>query len=466
MNKVLLKGVLISMLLILLSLICMYLGLAYYYRDGFSYNTWINGVYCTGKTMEEVNRELQSASGYEGLTIMDSDGRSYTISSKEVSLDISYADPLRKFKEQQNPLLWIDNMIGNRKEHELLPVMTYNEDVFEQKLAGLPFMTGRKPEDRRVEIVKDEKGYGLIQERIHVLNEERAAELIRTCFKERQDTLELEAAGCYEDLPLTEQMKETIALFAKLEAFQSCGIIYMMGEEELPIDSSITCDFMLLDENGGFVFDENGELIVDREQTDAFIDRLAQEYDTVGITRNFQASNGKTVAVEGGTYGNQLDTDAEKEYLYEAFVTKKAERHEPAYLQKACCQGRDDIGNTYIEVDMGNQKLYYYENGVLQIETDVVTGNMALRRSTPAGTYYVYNKQKNRVLRGADYATPVKYWIPVYKAIGIHDASWRKSFGGEIYLTNGSHGCVNTPTEEVAALYDMVEIGTPCILFY
>lgn len=466
MNKVLLKGVLISMLLILLSLICMYLGLAYYYRDGFSYNTWINGVYCTGKTMEEVNRELQSTSGYEGLTITDGDGRSYTISAKDVSLDISYADPLRKFKEQQNPLLWIDNMIGNRKEHELLPVITYDEDVFEQKLAGLPFMTGRKSEDRKVEIVKGENGYGLIQERIHVLNEEKTAELIRTCFMEQQDILELEAAGCYEDLPLTEQMKETLALFAKLEAFQNCGIIYMMGEEELPIDSSITCDFMLLDENGGFVFDENGELIVDRDQTDAFIDRLALEYDTVGITRNFQASNGKVVAVEGGTYGNQLDTDAEKEYLYEAFVTKKTERHEPAYLQKAYCQGKDDIGNTYIEVDMGNQKLYYYENGVLQIETDVVTGNMALRRSTPAGTYYVYNKQKNRVLRGADYATPVKYWIPVYKAIGIHDASWRKSFGGEIYLTNGSHGCVNTPTEEVAALYDMVEIGTPCILFY
>lgn len=466
MNKALLKGFLIGGLLILLSVVCMYLGLAYYYRDGFSYNTWINGVYCTGKTMEEVNAELQSSTEYEGLTITDSDGRSYTVSAKEVSVDISFIHPLQRFKEQQNPLLWIDNMIGNGNGQEILPVMNYDEPAFEQKLASLPFMTGRDPESRRVEIIKGENGYELLHERKHVLNEQKAAELIRTCFKERQETLDLEAEGCYEELPLTEQMKETLVLYEKLEAFQRCGIVYVFGEEELPIDSSITCDFMQLDENGDFVFDENGELIADRERTDAFIDRLAEEYDTVGANRQFHASSGKIITVEGGTYGNELNTEAEKEYLYEAFVTKKEERHEPAYLQKACRQGKDDIGDTYIEVDMGNQKMYYYENGVLQIETDVVTGNMALGRGTPAGTYFVYNKQKNRVLRGADYATPVKYWIPVYKAIGIHDASWRKSFGGEIYQTNGSHGCVNTPTDEVAALYDMVEIGTPCIMFY
>ena len=105
-------------------------------------------------------------------------------------------------------------------------------------------------------------------------------------------------------------------------------------------------------------------------------------------------------------------------------------------------------------------------DGILKIETGGVTGNTSLGRGTPSGTNYVYNKQRNRVLRGADYATPVKYWIPVYKAIGIHDASWRKNFGGEIYKTNGSHGCVNTPTDQVAELYDMVEIGTPCVMFY
>lgn len=129
-------------------------------------------------------------------------------------------------------------------------------------------------------------------------------------------------------------------------------------------------------------------------------------------------------------------------------------------------RGKNDIGDTYIEVDMTEQKMYYYEDGELILETDIVTGNTGRRMGTPQGVNYVYNKQRNRVLRGQGYASPVKYWVPVKGAIGIHDASWRSKFGGEIYKTNGSHGCINTPTEIMAQLYESVEIGTPVIMFY
>lgn len=466
MNKTLAKGFGIGILLVVLSILGMYLGLAYYYKDGFSYNTWINGVYCTGKSLNEVNKELQEDSAYQGLTITDCDGKSYTILSDEVSLTMDYLPTLEVFRKKQNPLLWIDNMLGKGKNHEVMPVVSYKETVLNEKIDELPFFTGIRPEDRKVEIVKGSQGYELLDERSHVLNEDKTREYIRKAFDSFQEVLDLEEAGCYEDLPLTDQMQEDILLSEKLSSFQECGVVYVFGNDEVKIDGSITCDFMKKDENGNFLFDENGNLIPDRDSTDAFIDRLADEYDTVGTTREFMATRGEKVLVEGGIYGNKMDRDAEKEYLFEAFCDKRTERHEPEYLQKALYQGKDDIGPTYIEVDMSEQKMYYYENGVLKLETDVVTGNTSLHRGTPSGTNYVYNKQRNRVLRGADYATPVKYWIPVYKAIGIHDASWRKNFGGEIYKTNGSHGCVNTPTDQVSQLYDMVEIGTPCVMFY
>ena len=63
---------------------------------------------------------------------------------------------------------------------------------------------------------------------------------------------------------------------------------------------------------------------------------------------------------------------------------------------------------------------------------------------------------------GPGYASPVKYWMPVKGGIGIHDASWRKEFGGEIYKKSGSHGCINTPTDVMSTLYDMVEGGDTC----
>jgi lipoprotein-anchoring transpeptidase ErfK/SrfK len=95
-----------------------------------------------------------------------------------------------------------------------------------------------------------------------------------------------------------------------------------------------------------------------------------------------------------------------------------------------------------------------------------VTGNTSLGRGTPQKVCYVYYKQRNRVLRGEDYETPVSYWMAVYGNIGIHDASWRSKFGGSIYKSSGSHGCINTPTNIVSQMYDMVEVGTPVIIFY
>lgn len=199
----------------------------------------------------------------------------------------------------------------------------------------------------------------------------------------------------------------------------------------------------------------------------AFVSRLAEEYDTYGKEISFQSTRGDMVQVPGnGTYGTTIDQEAEFDYLMAALAEKRQEVHIPAYIRQGLVRGKNDIGDTYIEVDMTEQKMYYYVDGELVIETDVVTGHTGRRRGTPQGVNFVYNKQRNRVLRGQGYASPVKYWVPVKGAIGIHDANWRSEFGGEIYKTDGSHGCINTPTEAMAQLYEQVEIGTPVIMFY
>ena len=193
---------------------------------------------------------------------------------------------------------------------------------------------------------------------------------------------------------------------------------------------------------------------------------LAKEYNTVGTQLAFAATSGKTVLVDYVTYGTELDVEAEKEYLRKAFAEGVSEVHIPTYLKEGYVRGKNDVGDTYIEVDMTAQKLYCYKAGELLLETDIVTGNMRRKWDTPAGVNFVYNKQKKRVLRGPGYATPVDFWMPVKGAIGLHDADWRKEFGGEIYLKNGSHGCVNIPPEIMPTIYEEYEIGTPVIMFY
>jgi len=464
--KVVLKGIAIAGSIILLSTAAMYLGLANYYADGFSYETWINGIYCTGKSVNEVNEELLKQCYYTGLTIIASDGKSYHISSEEVDLSFDFSQALNLYLERQNPYLWIDNLIGDAPERKMDPAIRYDTEAFQKLIDSFSLFDGKTDEQRKLEIKKGDEGYYLLDERRHILNEKITREAIQNAFEATEPFLDLKEAGCYEDLPLTAKMERDIALWEKLKVYQDCGIIYRFGEESYPIDGRVVCDFLKLDEKGDFVLDDTGNLCTDEEKVYAFVDSLCDQYDTVGKARRFKATRGDVVTVEGGTYGNRIDREAEKEYLLEAFLSHKKEVHRPVYAQTALHQGKDDIGDTYIEVDMSNQMLYYYENGELKIETPVVTGNTSLHRGTPSGTNFVYNKERNRILRGADYASPVKYWIPVKGAIGIHDASWRSKYGGEIYKTNGSHGCINTPFNEVSQLYDMVEIGTPCVMFY
>ena len=106
-------------------------------------------------------------------------------------------------------------------------------------------------------------------------------------------------------------------------------------------------------------------------------------------------------------------------------------------------------------------------DGELLVETPIVTGNLARGHGTPTGVFSVRNKQTSTYLIGKDYRSYVNYWCPIIgNSIGIHDATWRGSFGGNIYKTNGSHGCINLPLAAVTQLFPILNVGTPVVVFY
>ncbi len=466
MKKRILKHLAVIFAIIMISLMGTYLGLAIYYHNAFAYGTWINGVYCTGKSIREVNDELVKDFTYEGLVIYDRNGNAFRIPAEEISYQYDFGRALEIYRQQQNAWMWIDSMF-HAHIAELTPVVSYNPEKFETYFAALPFCQEKIPEEEcRLEIVKTDQGYELINERTEVLNLEEAKAVILAAVEDSKEEVYLAQEGCYHDLELTEQMQDTLALWEKLDAFQQCGIVYQMGDEQIPLDKGVISGWIALDETGEFLLDEAGQFQLKEGAIEAFVTDLAAEYDTVGVSRQFHATRGELVTVEGGLYGNRIDQEAEIAYLTEAFYARRQEVHEPAYLQEAWVKSKEDIGSTYIEVDMGEQKMYYYVNGVLKIDTPIVTGNTSRRMGTPSGVNFVYLKQKNRVLRGRDYASPVDFWMPVKGNIGIHDASWRSKFGGEIFKTNGSHGCINTPRDAMEQLYDMAEVGTPVVMFY
>ena len=169
--------------------------------------------------------------------------------------------------------------------------------------------------------------------------------------------------------------------------------------------------------------------------------------------------------MSGGDYGWIVDKNAETEALMSDIENGQVTTKDLTYTQTATSHDANDIGNTYVEISLTTQHLWFYKNGSLVTQGDVVTGNVANNTATPTGVYYIKTKEKNATLKGEDYATPVNYWMPFNGGIGIHDALWRDKFGGTIYQTSGSHGCINSPMDLVTAIYNSIDAGTPVIVY-
>ncbi|WP_449148982.1 L,D-transpeptidase family protein [Stomatobaculum sp.] len=120
-------------------------------------------------------------------------------------------------------------------------------------------------------------------------------------------------------------------------------------------------------------------------------------------------------------------------------------------------------GLTYIDISIEKQRVILFENGRKVMESACVTGTPNRERATHYGSFRINYKQRNRILRGSQklYEAFVSYWMPFDGGIGLHDATWRGSFGGNIYKSNGSHGCINLPPAFAKQLYERVTVGMP-----
>ena len=118
-----------------------------------------------------------------------------------------------------------------------------------------------------------------------------------------------------------------------------------------------------------------------------------------------------------------------------------------------------------IFVNIPNQKVTLIKDNKIIAESKCVTGTEN-KSETPCGAFKVTEMKKNKTLRGQNYdgswyAKPVDYWLRFYNGCGFHDAKWRASFGGTIYKTSGSYGCVNLPHAFAKTLYENSYVGMP-----
>lgn len=191
------------------------------------------------------------------------------------------------------------------------------------------------------------------------------------------------------------------------------------------------------------------------------LNSILDDLNTKGKPFSFVTSKGENIEVKAGLFGDVVNFEEELKFINEKFESlESVEGRVPIYENN-----RGVIGGTYIEISIQDQHIWYYKDDALFMDSDCVTGTEN-RRDTPTGAYYIINKVSGIYLIGADYKTWVDRWMAVtWDGIGLHDASWRNKFGGTIFKTNGSHGCINLPTDFILALFDTIELNTPVIIY-
>lgn len=239
--------------------------------------------------------------------------------------------------------------------------------------------------------------------------------------------------------------------------YASVTITYQIGDASEVLDSDRILSWLRENEDGSVAFDE--------QQARAFVKSLAEKYDTAYTTRTFHTTTGRDIQIAQGDYGWCIDQDAETEHLLELLSARESATCEPIYAQTATVHAKNDWGTSYVEVSLTDQYLWLYKDGKCILESYFVSGNPTRGHATPRGIYGLTYKTRNATLSGEGYNSKVKYWMPFNRNVGLHDAPWRSSFGGQIYRSNGSHGCINLPPANAVKIYENVEKNTPVIVY-
>jgi lipoprotein-anchoring transpeptidase ErfK/SrfK len=444
---------------------------AYYFSSHFGFNTSIDNVNCTFKTVEEVEQTISDHVDDYELRITGRDGLSKNIKASEVALAYVSDGQVKAILESQNPLLWIARLFRDQSEATTHASVKFDEQKLKTVVDRFDLFNAEKmrvPVDAYAEFGTSE--YVIHPEDLgSTFEENRVRDAISDAIGVLEPTTDLDKEGCYAPPKIFANNPDLIALVKTYNTYVPFSITYTFGDQTEVLDAKIALEWF------DIAADDTGTL--NEDALIAWARDFGLRHDTVGVTRTFTAATGEEATVEGGTYGWEVDEEAEIDAIKAAIVNHTGETREPYYVQRAAgnaAAGQADWGTTYIELDLTNQHMYYFVDGAIEFEADVVTGAPWGGRATPAGVYSILEKLSPTTLRGEiqasgkpEYETPVSYWMRMtWAGHGFHDATWQPAFGGSRYTYAGSHGCINMAYSSAQTLYGILEVGTPVISHY
>lgn len=434
-----------------------YAGGIIYYQSHFLPGTVIDGFDASGMTIEELKERVQDYSLCVAEQKADGTVLEEEIQGKEIGLTYASKEPLEAMLKAQDPWTWF---LPKSQEQKTKGLLTWDEEKLTEKIGGLKgFQEGfsSAPTDAYISDYLPEEGFTIFPEsQGNELDRQKTETAVRKAVEALAGRLDLLEAGCYHMPQVTSEDEKLQLLLMQLRAYENFRVTYPFGEHTEVLDGKTVSGWLGADE---------GEITLDESQVEDFVVSLRKRYDTIFRPRKFMTSYGEEITIEGGDYGWWMNYTQEIKELTEMIRRCESGERTPVYYQTADQYGKPDYGNTYVEINLTAQHLFLYKDGNLLLESDFVSGSSARGDDTPPGVYSITYKQRNATLVNEDYRTPVSYWMPFNRNIGLHDAGWRRSYGGQIYKTNGSHGCINLPPESAKEIYENISKGTPVICY-
>lgn len=436
-----------------------YAGMSQKYKTRFFPNTQINGVDASGKTAAEVQELIaEGVNGYT-LTITERNNQTETIAGTDIKLHAEFDGSLEKMVAAQNPFAWLGHV--KQEEYTIGTMVAYDDAALESQIRNLSCLDPEKavePVNAKISEYVSGQGYSIEPEQEGTAVEaEKLTQAVTGAIENLQDHLSLEEADVYKKPTVLKDDASLAEQLDKMNKYAKMSVTYQFG------DSTETLNGDQI--HAWLIANADGSVSVDSSKVSEYVSEMAKAHNTSNKAKTLKTSYGSTIQVSGGTYGWKINQAAETEALAAIIASGESTTREPEYSQKAASHGANDYGDTYVEINLTGQHLFFYKEGKLVVESDFVSGNLAKGWGTPAGSYPLAYKQKNAVLKGENYRTPVNYWMPFNNGIGMHDAKWRSSFGGTIYKTGGSHGCINLPPSVAKTIFDNISAGTPVICY-
>jgi lipoprotein-anchoring transpeptidase ErfK/SrfK len=470
-RRTLKKGIRILIALICLAIVCIYAGIASTYTDKFMPGTRINNIVCDQLTVQEAEVLIEEKVEDYSIKLSFREKKSQSIKGSDINYAYISDGSVEKIMKNQKVYLWLFGYM-RKFNHEIGENIQYDEASLEaqyNQLANLQPEAQVAPQNAFVnfqngqfEIVPEVQGTTIdsnvflpaVKDAISKSNRGLSAEKVKNAYLKPE---------IYKDHPPLAVERD------ELNALGTPSITYKLPQGDEVLDGNTTRTWLVRDEQGHYIKDE----AVFDERLIEYVATLADRTDTVGKERPFTMTGGRQITVAGGSYGWKINQNEEIAMLRQNVANGEQIEREPVYTTREVTTENNGFGSTYIELNLGAQHLYYYVDGKLAAETDFVSGRMTRARYTPPGIFTMYYKQQDRVLRGDQkpdgtygYESYVKYWMPFNRGIGLHDASWRGSFGGSIYRYSGSHGCINMPRPIAEQIYGMITKDVPIICFY